>query len=102
LTEEVDILYVCYLTHPVVHIFMSLYASIYWKNIELNYLKVQYVGFYRTTLRCWICTAALLSELKPAPLFPVCHYWPNWLVQVCLTSVVTATIIRHTWIKLGQ
>jgi len=46
-----------------------------------------------------LCAAALLPELKPALLFPVCHYWPNWLVQVCLTSVVMATIIRHTWIN---
>jgi len=30
-------------------------------------------------------------------LFPVWHYWTNWLIQVCLTSVVTTTIIRHTW-----
>jgi len=46
-----------------------------------------------------LCTAALLPELKPAHLFPVCYYWSNWLIQVCLTSVVTATIIRHTWIN---
>jgi len=40
-------------------------------------------------------TAPLLPELQPAPLFPVFHYSTNWLIQVCLTSVVTATIIRH-------
>jgi len=46
-----------------------------------------------------LCAAALLPELQPAPLFPVCHYWTNGLIQVCLTSLVTTTIIRHTWIN---
>jgi len=45
-----------------------------------------------------LCTAAL-PELQPAPLFPVCHYWTNELIQVCLTSVVATTIIIHTWIN---
>jgi len=30
-------------------------------------------------LQLALCTAALLPELKLAPLFPVCHYWTNWL-----------------------
>jgi len=41
------------------------------------------------------------SKLKTSAssLFPVCHYWINWLMQVCLTSVVTTSLIRHTWIN---
>jgi len=41
------------------------------------------------------CYHALLPERKPAPLFPVCHYWTNWLVQVCLTSVLSW--INQAW-----
>jgi len=50
-----------------------------------------------------LCTAALLPELQPAPLFPVFHYWTNWLIQVCLVIVVVTTEVRHTWIdQFGQ
>jgi len=38
------------------------------------------LGRVSTKAFFFLCTAAaLLPELKPAPLFPVCHYWPNWL-----------------------
>jgi len=33
-------------------------------------------------------------------LFPVCHYWPNWLIQVCLIIVAMTTEVRHTWITV--
>jgi len=39
-----------------------------------------------------LCTAAL--SWTSASSFV---YWTNWSIQVCLTSVVTTTIIRHTW-----
>jgi len=55
-----------------------------------------------TTSQLDLCTAALLPELQPAPLFPVCHYWTHWFIQVCLTSVVTKPIIRHTWIMADR
>jgi len=42
------------------------------------------------------CTS---SRTSASSWFPVCHYWTNWLIQVCLTTVVTTTIIRHTWIN---
>jgi len=46
-----------------------------------------------------LCTAVLLPELKPAPCFLSDIIGLNWLIQVCLTLVVMATIIRHTWIN---
>jgi len=46
------------------------------------------------------CTTSWTSA---SPLFPVCHYWPNWLIQVCLIIVAMTTEVRHTWInQFGQ
>jgi len=41
-----------------------------------------------------LCTASLLPEFQPAPCFLSAII--GHIIQVCLTSVVTATIIRHT------
>jgi len=49
----------------------------------------QGIGFMPSSTTSWTSASSL---------FPVCHYWTNWLIQVCLTSVVTTTI-RHIWIN---
>jgi len=48
------------------------------------------IGFMYSSTTSWTSASSL---------FLVCYYWTNWLIQVCLTSVVTTTIIRHTWIN---
>jgi len=40
--------------------------------------KKDYLHYYKMYYNMALCTAALLRELQPAPLFPVFHYWTNW------------------------
>jgi len=72
-----------------------MYAEKNSKAIIFHFWEVSLVPWVQTMGFMHSCTTSWTSA---SSLFPVCHYWPNWFIQVCLTSVVTATIIRHTWI----
>jgi len=55
--------------------------------------------FNAIDLNIGVIQSSTTSWTSASSLFHVCHYWTNWLIQVCLTLVVTTTIIRHTWIN---
>jgi len=71
----------------------------FWLSYNVSFILA------KTNLKSWECQAIgfmhgfTTSWISASSLFPVCHYWTHWLIQVCLTSVVMATIIRHTWIN---
>jgi len=48
-------------------------------NYSFNVIMHSSMGFMPSCTTSWTSASSL---------FPVCHYWSNWLIQVCLTSVV--------------
>jgi len=62
--------------------------------INSNMGQLQPMGFMPSCTTSWTSASFL---------FPVCHYWPNWWIQVCLIIVAMTTEVKHTWInQFGQ
>jgi len=68
---------------------MILYSNhIFIFCIIFSDLIDQLIGFMPSCTTSWTSASSL---------FPVWHYWPNWLIQVRLIIVAMTTEVKHTW-----